>query len=151
MPYPASERLRTGRFSECGRLYLLTCVTDGRKAIFQDLRPARLVVGQLRLAQMEGAANSLAWVVMPDHIYWLAALQNTTLADLMRRFKARSALGINRLLETRGRLWQPGFHDRALRQEEDVRAVARYIIANPLRAGLVRRVRDYPHWDAVWL
>ncbi len=29
--------------------------------------------------------------------------------------------------------------------------VARYIIANPLRAGLVGRVGDYPLWDAVWL
>jgi len=29
--------------------------------------------------------------------------------------------------------------------------VARYIVANPLRAGLVESVRDYPHWDAIWL
>ncbi|MFV3290267.1 transposase, partial [Pseudomonas sp. NY11955] len=29
--------------------------------------------------------------------------------------------------------------------------VARYIVANPIRAGLVSRVGDYPHWDAVWL
>ncbi len=27
---------------------------------------------------------------------------------------------------------------------------ARYIIANPVRAGLVYSVRDYPYWDAVW-
>ncbi len=66
MPYPASELLRIGRFSERGRLYLLTCVAEGRKAVFQDLRPARLVVEQFRLAQTEGAANSLAWIVMPD-------------------------------------------------------------------------------------
>jgi hypothetical protein len=48
-------------------------------------------------------------------------------------------------------MWQKGFHDRAIRREEDLRAVARYIIANPLRAGLVRRVHDYPLWDAIWL
>ena len=42
-------------------------------------------------------------------------------------------------------------HDRALRRDEDLLAVARYIVANPLRAGLVRRVGDYPLWDAVWL
>ena len=23
--------------------------------------------------------------------------------------------------------------------------------ANPLRAGLVTRIGDYPHWDAIWL
>ena len=32
-----------------------------------------------------------------------------------------------------------------------LRDVARYIVANPLRAGLVERVGDYPYWDAVWL
>ena len=35
--------------------------------------------------------------------------------------------------------------------DEDLVAVARYIVANPVRAGLVKNVRDYPHWDAVWL
>ncbi len=29
--------------------------------------------------------------------------------------------------------------------------VARNIVANPLRNGLVKSVRDYPHWDAIWL
>ncbi|MBB5859537.1 hypothetical protein GGR69_001194 [Xanthomonas arboricola] len=29
--------------------------------------------------------------------------------------------------------------------------MARYLIANPLRAGLVARVGDYPFWDAIWL
>jgi putative transposase len=38
-----------------------------------------------------------------------------------------------------------------LRNEESVIDAARYIIANPLRAGLVKRVGDYPLWDAVWL
>ncbi|MFP3408382.1 transposase, partial [Pseudomonas sp. SIMBA_065] len=48
-------------------------------------------------------------------------------------------------------IWQPGYQDHALRREERLVHVARYIVANPLRAGLVKSVRDYPHWDAVWL
>ncbi|MCF6281296.1 MAG: hypothetical protein L3J28_03650 [Candidatus Polarisedimenticolaceae bacterium] len=42
-------------------------------------------------------------------------------------------------------------HDRAIRKEEDLVAIARYIVANPLRAGLVKSIKDYPHWDCVWL
>ncbi len=49
------------------------------------------------------------------------------------------------------RLWQAGFHDHGVRAEEDLRSMARYIVANPLRAGLVERLGDYPHWDARWL
>jgi hypothetical protein len=48
-------------------------------------------------------------------------------------------------------IWQAGFHDRAMRKEENLQAFARYIVANPVRAGLVNRVGDYPHWDAMWL
>ena len=50
-----------------------------------------------------------------------------------------------------GQLWQAGYHDHALRSDEDVREVALYVIANPRRAGLVDRFRDYPPWDAAWI
>jgi Transposase and inactivated derivatives len=110
-----------------------------------------LLVAQLRQAQDEGAAQSLAWVVMPDHFHWLVELGPVSLKTLMRRVKSRSTLAINRLQGRSGRLWQKGFHDRALRREENVQAVARYIVLNPKRAGLVERIGDYSHWDAIWL
>jgi hypothetical protein len=50
-----------------------------------------------------------------------------------------------------GPVWQSGFHDRALRHDEDLLDAARYIVANPLRAGLVKSLRMYSHWDACWL
>jgi len=58
---------------------------------------------------------------------------------------------INGVSDRSGRLWRKGLHDRAIRREEDLEAVATYIMANPLRAGIVRSVREYPHWDAVWM
>lgn len=146
-----SRRLRIGRSSEPGRLYLITCVVQDREPLFHDLVLARSVIRQFRLAHEEGTARSLAWVVMPDHLHWLMELKAGKLSAVMRRLKSRSAHEINRLEQRQGRLWQPGFYDRGLRKEEDVRTVARYIVANPLRAGLVGTVRDYPHWDAVWL
>ena len=32
-----------------------------------------------------------------------------------------------------------------------MKTMARYIIANPLRAGLVEHIGQYPLWDAIWL
>jgi hypothetical protein len=29
--------------------------------------------------------------------------------------------------------------------------MARYIIANPMRQGLVKKIDDYPLWDAIWI
>ena len=65
--------------------------------------------------------------------------------------KGRSSRLINKHLGKEGALWQAAFHDHALREEEDLREISRYIVANPLRAGLVGSLADYPHWDAVWL
>ncbi len=111
----------------------------------------RLLVAELRHAHELGLIDSLAWVIMPDHIHWLFELKQKTLADVMRRIKSRSTLTINRRRQSKERVWQPGYHDRAVRVEDDVRKMASYIIANPLRAGLVERVGDYSLWDAVWL
>lgn len=148
---PHANRLRLGRHSQAGAVYLLTAVVEDRQPYFQNFSTGRLLVAELRAAHDQAKVNSLAWVVMPDHLHWLIQLEHDSLAELMRRIKSNSARTINRQLGLSGRLWQDGYYDRALRREEDLRAVARYIVANPLRAGLVRRVGDYPLWDAVWV
>ncbi len=94
----------------------------------------------------------LAWVLMPDHVHWLLQLGTENALDgVVRRLKAASARAANRAVGRSGALWAPAYFERALRAEDDVAGVARYIVANPLRAGLVRSVRDYPFWDAAWL
>jgi REP element-mobilizing transposase RayT len=110
-----------------------------------------MVVHAFRDAEHDGLVASLAWVVMPDHFHWLFELKAGSLNELMKRVRGRSAIEINRAKGTEGRVWQKGYHDRAVRYDDDVIAIARYIIANPLRAGIVRRVGDYPLWDAIWL
>jgi REP element-mobilizing transposase RayT len=148
---PRSDQLRVGRFSEPERIYLLTSTVHERQPIFADVALGRLLVAELRSAQNDALVESLAWVVMPDHLHWLLVLKRGSVSELMRRVKGRSARRINSTLKCRGRVWQDGYHDRAVRREEDVLPLARYIVANPLRAGLVARVGDYPLWDAVWL
>ena len=78
-------------------------------------------------------------------------LGETGLSQVVKKLKALSARRLNREIGRSGRFWAPGFHDHAVRKEEDLKGVARYIIANPLRAGLTKRVADYPYWNAVWL
>jgi REP element-mobilizing transposase RayT len=143
--------MRIGRFSEPGRIYLLTTTVYNRLPLFRDFGLGRLLVAELRAAHDQGWVSSLAWVVMPDHLHWLVELHERSLDELMRRIKSNSGRLINRRLGREGPLWQDGYHDRALRTDEDLQVAARYVVANPLRAGLVGRLGDYPHWDAVWL
>ncbi|MCO7626114.1 transposase [Pseudomonas fluorescens] len=147
----SSHRLRTGRHCEENQIYLLTANTLGREPLFKDYRLGRLVVHQFRQAQEEGFADALAWVVMPDHFHWLIQLQKGTLGQLMCQVKSLSTRSVNTASGRSGGLWQQGFHDHALRREEDLVKLARYVVANPLRAGLVEKLGDYPLWDAVWV
>jgi REP element-mobilizing transposase RayT len=101
---PASHRLRTGRYGELNRIYLLTTNTVERKPIFQDFALGRLVVEQFRYAQDERWAKSLAWVVMPDHFHWLIELQQGSLNELMQKTKSLSARAVNISTGYRGRL-----------------------------------------------
>ncbi|NBB11905.1 transposase [Pseudomonas sp. SLFW] len=146
-----SHRLRSGRFSETGRVYLITSATEGRHPFFSRFCLGRLVVDEFRRADREEIAASVAWVVMPDHIHWLAELKGGSLDQLVKQVTARSAIAVNRATHRRGRVWQQGYHERALRYDEDLKAAARYIMLNPVRAGLVQRVGDYPLWDCMWV
>ena len=148
---PASHRLRCGRYAESNRIYLLTTNTFRRTPVFESFTLGRLVVNQFRIAQHQGIAKSLAWVVMPDHFHWLVELQQGSLGDLMQKTKSLSTKAVNQFTGRKMTLWQKGFHDRALRREEDLVKVARYVVANPLRAGLVEKLGDFPLWDAKWV
>ena len=150
MPY---DDLRKGRVNEPGRSYVVTTVLAERSSrYFADFSCARLVVAEMRSLHDAGNVESQARVVMPDHVHWLFQLSDRlSLAEVVKRFKARSALRVNRHLRRRGQLWQRAYYDRAVRRQEDFRAIARYIVANPLRAGLVENIGDYPHWDAMWM
>ena len=141
----SAHRLRSGRHSAHGQIYMITAVTQGRSRIFEDFYIARKLVRILREEELRGSQQTLAYVVMPDHLHWLTQLQRGSISKLVGRVKSLSARSAGRSI------WQDGFHDHALRREEDVLGIARYIVANPLRAGLVRHIGEYPHWDATWL
>lgn len=149
--YYHARDLRRGRYSQENRPYLITTVTHQRIPLFNDFDVARLLIHELQTTCSELSVESLAWVVMPDHLHWLFVLNHSLVPEVVRRVKGKSAYRINLRRGYQGKLWQKGFHDHAIRRDEDLRAVARYIIANPLRAGLVDNVGDYPFWDAAWL
>ncbi len=130
---------------------MVTTVVYQRRPVFADIYLGRLLVAELKRAHDLELVNSLAWVIMPDHLHWLFELRSATLSEVMKRVKSRSTLTINRARRTQGAFWQNGYHDRAVRAEGDLIKAARYIIANPLRAGLAGHVGDYSLWDAAWL
>ena len=98
--------------------------------------------------------SELSECIHQNHVFCVRLTSNLVhplflLATVVNRIKSASAREANRALGRVGALWQRAFHDHALRSDEDVVAVAHYIVANPIRAGLARQAGQYPFWNAV--
>ncbi|WP_250444944.1 REP-associated tyrosine transposase [Lysobacter enzymogenes] len=148
---PGYQALRRGRHSEAQRIYLVTTTCIRRRRIFASDHVARIATAAITHPDKWLGAQLLCWVLMPDHWHGLIRLTDgVRLESVVASMKGRTARAVNRALDRKGFVWMPGFHDHALREEEDVVHIARYIVANPKRAGLVERIEDYPYWDAIW-
>ena len=84
---------------------------------------------------------------MPDHVHVLveATATNSALCRLVNNWKQGTGYAYKR--STGSRLWQSGYYEHVLRQDEDRVKVIAYLMSNPIRAGLVRDIREYPFWD----
>lgn len=135
---PHGHSLRIGRVSMANQIYSVTTVTKSRQPFFEDLYAARALIKILHSHETMADAHTMCFVVMPDHLHWL--LQLKTKKDLSTTVPSVKSRASKALRQT---VWHKGFHDRAVRRDDDVVAIARYIIADPIRVDL--SLREYPH------
>lgn len=134
------------------KVYHVTSATLHHEHVFRYFNRGRIVVQSMRRENDAGNVETLAFVVMPDHFHWLLALSGRrSLSRTVRAMKSNAARRINSATGRKGRLWQTGFRDRAFGRDDDLARIASYIVANPLRAGLVDSMHEYPLWDVKWL
>ncbi len=147
-----TRALRKGRFSGRNQIYHVTTATIDRQPVFESLVCGRAVVYALKREDEGGHTRTLAFVVMPDHLHWLFQLVgDRSLSNSVNTIKSYSTRLLNKTTDRTGALWQRGYFDRAIRQEEDLVDVARYIVANPLRSNITKSLRNYSLWDSTWV
>lgn len=94
-----SNRLRTGRYSATVHIYLITINCKARAPVFSEFHTARCFVHALQEAQL--SSETLAYVVMPDHVHWLMQLKDAfSLSESVRFVKAARLHSSIRLLVT---------------------------------------------------
>ena len=135
-PRLAPKAYRSGR-----PVHVILCSKD-RRPILGNPQLATRVFERLR-----AHSASLAGCVMPDHVHWLLKSADRIQARV-GRLKSGTTRSFWELGHT-GTLWQRSFYDRVVRREEDLHKVARYIVENPLRAGLAEQLEAYPFAE-VW-
>jgi len=149
-----NKSLRKGRRSLAGQIYHVTARAHSNTKPFANAEFANAACAAFHATSRVVDVTLLAWVLMPDHAHWLIEIgDRSNVSAVIGRLKSSAAGAMNQLTDApKGQsVWQAGFYDRAIRSDEDVLTVARYVVANPLRAGLVTRLCDYPWWNSVWL
>ena len=124
--------------------YFLTFCTHQRHRAFIDSERVGLTSTQILRAAHDERFALTAYCYMPDHVHLLA--EGRVATSDCRRFIARAKQfsGFHYQRTFGKRLWQRYGYERVLREEDETLTVARYIVENPIRAGLARNVRDYP-------
>ena len=131
--------------------YSLTFRTTDRCRAFSRADVVDTTLGQVLRTAADEEFHVLAYCFMPDHLHLVveAASAHADLLHFVRHAKQRPGYHVARLLKSR--LWQASFYDRVLRDSEPSIVVIRYVLENPVRAGLARCIDEYPFLGSgVW-
>jgi putative transposase len=91
--------------------------------------------------------NLLAWVVMPNHVHFLAKVGNASLSKTVRELKRYTAREANKILQRTGAFWAEDYFDTYMRDTAHELKTRRYIENNPVKALLVREPKEWP-WSS---
>ena len=136
---------RLPTFNYTGPLaYSVRFCTSGRRRLFTDAALVNFVLLQFLRAARESGMAIVAYCFMPDHVHLLIVGERPESNARMFIARAKQYSGHAYSKAFGLPLWQRFAYERVLRSSESLRRVARYILANPQRAGLVNKPQDYP-------
>lgn len=84
--------------------------------------------------------------IMPNHVHILFK-QQESLALIIKKLKGISAKAINKQLGFKGRFWEKGYYDKAIRNQKHFELTYRYIAHNALKIELKNKERFYGKYD----
>ncbi|MFP3940686.1 MAG: REP-associated tyrosine transposase [Thermoanaerobaculia bacterium] len=131
-------------YRQDGRVFLATiCTRDGRN-VFSAIGFGETCLGLLRELRAARGNPVFAYCLMPDHAHLVVGVhQDCPLPSFVQAWKSLCAKAWRELGGGRS-FWQRSFHDRALRRWDHLQSACLYVLANPVRRGLVGDWREYP-------
>ena len=131
-----------------GHRYFLTWCCFERQPLFRNCDVVERTLLQILRAREPAGVEVIAYCFMPDHLHMLVEGARPD-ADGRRFFAlAKQYAGFSHSKVTGSRLWQRYGYEHVVRSDQTSRAVARYVLENPVRAGLIRTVGEWPYSGA---
>ena len=106
---------------------------------------AGLFIEVFRAYMCSGRITVHDFVVKPNHVHILMTLPGEiTLEKAMQLIKCSSSFRANSELGFRGEVWQHGYSDVQIVDEQSLQRHRAYIDNNPVKAGLAKEPEEYP-------
>jgi putative transposase len=132
-----------------GSTYFVTTDAWQKRSVFQVIQTAEIVVQRILACRESGAYLLHEFVLMPDHLHLLITPSHEmSLEKVVQLIKGGSSFLINKSRGAKMEIWQSGFHDWTIRDDDDFGAKSRYIRMNPVVAKLVERCEDWAFGSA---
>lgn len=135
------------RLELAGGLYHVTSRGDGQEDIY--LSDADRDVWLAALGQVCKRFNWVchAWCQMSNHYHLLIETPEANLAEGMRQLNGLYTQRFNRMHGRVGHVFQGRYKAILVERDSYLLELARYVVLNPLRAGMVRRLEAWP-WSS---
>lgn len=128
-------------------IYHLTARGNERTAIFRDDADRRHFLELVANVRERYHWRIFSYCLMSNHYHLLVQTPEPNLARGMRQLNGVYAQGFNRRHARVGHLLQGRYSARLVQADEHLLAVARYIVHNPVRAGVCERPGEW-RWSS---
>ncbi|OPX32803.1 MAG: hypothetical protein B1H11_13510 [Desulfobacteraceae bacterium 4484_190.1] len=122
----------------------------GESPLFLEQGDYLFMLSTLKEVALKRSLDIYAFCLMPNHIHILLRPRGAELQEAMRDLFARYAMMFNRKYERKGHLFGGPYRQAVCLDDSYLLAASLYIHMNPVRAGIVKRPRDY-QWSSIKL
>ena len=136
MPRAARVKSKTG-------IYHIILRGINRQIIFEDEEDSLKFLQTLSEYKEKSEYEVYAYCLMGNHVHILIKEGKEELGTAMRRIGASYVYWYNWKYERNGHLFQDRYKSEAVEDDKYLLTVLRYIHQNPLKAGLVKDIKEY--------
>ena len=139
---------RKARIDAPGALHHIIVRGIDRRNIFLDDTDREDFLDRLSAIMDDTQTACFSWALMPNHFHLLLRTGNAAISRVMQRLLTGYAISFNRRHHRQGHLFQNRYKSILCQEEAYLLELVRYIHLNPLRAKIVRNLkelREYPY------
>ncbi|MGO9620210.1 MAG: REP-associated tyrosine transposase [Desulfobaccales bacterium] len=142
------HRLRERNYQGEVSVSFTLCITD-RVQLFKSIYAVTVFINILKSQVEESSCIIPVYYFMPDHQHLIVTGtdSNSGVLDFIKAYKQKTGYWLSQNLSSAS--WQKDFFDHIIRKDEGLVNIARYILDNPVRKGLVANWQKYPFKGAM--